>query len=159
MNKKIIINIASAIIIGGISFYAGVKYGQGKNLTVNRNANGNWANLSNEERQARMQAGAANIGRQAGGLRANGNNNGVAMGEILAKDDKSVTLKLRDGGSKIVFFSATTQITKSAAGAPSDLEVGENLIANGTANQDGTINAQSIQIRPAMSDQPRPAQQ
>lgn len=156
MNKKIIINIASIIVIGGVSFYTGIKYGQGKILAANKTANGEWANLSNEERQARIQAGAANMGnisRQASGMRAN-SNNGTVMGEILSKDDKSVTIKLRDGGSKIIFFSASTQITKSAASAPDDLKVGENLIANGNANQDGTINAQSIQIRPAMPNQP-----
>lgn len=44
--------------------------------------------------------------RPTGGMR---NQSGVS-GEILSKDDSTIVVKLRDGGSKIVFFSNKTEV-------------------------------------------------
>ena len=78
---------------------------------------------------------------------------GFTAGEIIAKDDKSVTVKLQNGGSKIVFLSDSTEITKSAEGALSDLEIGKNISVNGTTNSDGSVTAHTIQLRPANLNQ------
>jgi len=130
MNKIIAIVIVSAVIVGGGSFYAGMKYDQSKNKT---------------ERQTRMQQFGGGNGGPRGQQRAAGG--GFASGEIISKDDKSVTVKLQDGGSKIVFLSDSTKITKSTDGALSDLEAGKNVSVNGAANPDGSITAQTIQLR------------
>lgn len=77
------------------------------------------------------------------GLRA-----GFIAGEIISRDDKSVTVKLNDGGSRIVFLSESTKVIKSADAALVDLESGSKIFANGMPNQDGSITAQSIQLSP-----------
>lgn len=75
----------------------------------------------------------------------------LANGEIIAKDEKSITIKLRDGGSKIIFLSGTTAINKSATGTIDDLKVGTQVTATGTINTDGSVSAQMVQIRPEMT--------
>ena len=151
MQKNIIIIVAGVIIVGG-SFYGGMRYAQGKTPMggAGRAGMGNFANLSPEERQARIQQfGAAGAGGGRGGARGGPGGGGFNMGEILSKDDKSITIKLADGGSKIIFLSASTTVTKSMSGSVQDLTVGTQVNAAGTPNSDGSLTAQSVQIRPA----------
>jgi hypothetical protein len=132
-----------------------MKYQQGKSPAA---ASGNF------------QRGAANISGALRNGRTGGGGNGFATGEILSKDDKSVTIQLRSpqnatgtagtqAGSKIIFFSASTEITKSASGTPADLQVGQTITVSGTANADGSVSAQSIQLRPTPANQPAPVNQ
>ena len=65
-------------------------------------------------------------------------------------------MQLQNGGSQIIFFTPSTPVTKNIAGSASDVVVGEQVIANGAKNQDGSIIAQSIQIRPNLPTQVRP---
>ena len=76
----------------------------------------------------------------------------MVSGDIISKDAMSITVKLRDGGSKIVFFSDTTEISRFASGSASDLLVGKSVMVNGKTNDDGSVTAQSIQLRPAVVD-------
>lgn len=155
MNKLIPVVIAVVVVVGGGAFFGGMKYVESKS-SANRFAQGNFQNLQNlspEERQQRIQELGANAGGFRGGSGGNRSGGGFTAGEIISKDDKSVTVKLQDGGSKIIFLSDSTEITKSAAGTLGDLEVGKNISVNGTANSDGSVTAQSIQLR-----SPLPAQ-
>jgi len=151
MNKLIAIIIATAIVVGGGAFFGGMKYAESKSLRgrLSQADFQNLQNLSLEERQQRLHELGANAGAGfrggAGGGQRSGS--GFTAGEIIAKDDKSVTVKLQNGGSKIVFLSDSTEITKSTAGALSDLEIGKNISVNGTANSDGSVTAQTIQLR------------
>ena len=143
------------VVVGGGSFYGGMKYGESKAPQGLTQADfQNLGNLSPQERQQRLQQlGISGMGSR-GGRTGNRNGEDFLSGEIIAKDEKSVTVKLRDarlpdgqGGSKIVFFSSSTEIAKSVGGLPGDLEIGKTVSVNGSANSDGSIAAVSIQIR------------
>jgi len=137
-NNKMIAIILIFIFAGTLVFFVGMKCGQIKN-----NKLGN--NLS--------QFGARSTGTQKGMI-GGSKNGGVTMGEILSRDDKSITIKLRDGGSKIILYSVTTEISKFTAGAIDDLTVGSNIMINGKTNNDGSITAQTIQLRPTIQGTP-----
>jgi len=143
MKKILPIFIALVIIVGGGSFYGGMKYAESRKAVGSRNGFSGFNNLSAEER-ARFQGMGGPGGKGAGANFTNG--------EIISVDDKSVTLKLPGGGSKIIFFSDSTKITKSTEGNAEDLKVGETVMANGTTNQDGSITAETIQLRPVISN-------
>jgi hypothetical protein len=149
MNKNIVNIVIAVIVAGGASFYAGMHYTQSKAVSP-----ANFANMTTEERQA-LRGQFGNGGGTRGGRMMGGESAG---GEIIAKDASSITMKLRDGGSKIIFLSSTTPITKTASGTPADLIVGTQVSAMGTANPDGSITAQSVQIRSAMSGAQRAAE-
>ncbi len=132
--KKFLPIIIVAVVFGGIGFFGGMKYGQSENTQT-----GQMQGDLQRTQQAGNFGGNRRIGSPSG--------NGFVNGEIISKDDKSITVKLRDGGSKIVFFSGSTKILKSAEGVVDDLKTGAQTMVNGTTNQDGSVTAQSIQLR------------
>lgn len=133
MKKLLPAILITVAVIGAGAFYGGMKYDQSKNAAAL------------QDRQARFQQLGANGGAN-GGVRGT-RGGGFTNGEIISKDDKSITVKMKDGSSKIVFYSSTTEIGKFTSGAITDIEAGKNVSINGIANSDGSITAQSIQIR------------
>ena len=148
MNKTVGVIAAVAIVVGSTSFYGGMKYGQSQNAALGR---GGVANLTPAERQARAQQFGGGGGRMGGASGGGGvGGAGFLTGDVLSKDDTSITVKLNDGGSKIIFLSSSTQVMKAATGSLSDLAVGERISITGTSNADGSVFAQTVQIRPSM---------
>lgn len=143
MKKVILIVAVVAVLVGGGAFYGGMKYAQG------RGGRGNFANLTPEQRQQSTANAGAGF-RGGAGQGRGGMGGGFTVGEIISKNDKSITVKMGDSGSKIIFYSDTTDVSKFTDGTVADLTVGENISVTGTANQDGSVTAQTIQIRPAM---------
>lgn len=142
MSKIILLTIVFVVIAIAVGFYGGTRYQASKTP--------NFQNISSEQRQQMFQQMGANAaGVRAGrtGSRAGAN---LVNGEIIAKDDQSVTVKILDGGSKIIFFSESTEVSKFAEATPDDLIVGTQIMATGTQNDDGTLTAQSIQVRPQL---------
>jgi len=138
MEKKIIgIAIAGFLIIGSGAFYGGITYA--KNKTINFIGN-----------RGNFMAGQNFTGGQNGTQKGTRNIGGATAGEIISKDDTSLTIKLRDGGSKIVFLSPATQISKEVTGTLDDLNIGQQVMTAGAPNSDGSINAQTVQIRTAL---------
>jgi hypothetical protein len=120
------------IIIGGLvlvalAFYGGMTYGQ---------------SMASASAQSFRNANFA--GRQ-GGMRGAG----VVSGNIINQDSTSITVQARDGSTRIILVSPSTSVTKSVSGSISDLSIGKTVNAIGTVNSDGSVTAQSIQLRPA----------
>lgn len=146
--KNLITAIGLLIVFSAGSFYAGSVYG-GKNNGLS-NQDGNIRSFSSR--------GGGNFGNEGGG-RGNsmgggmgsgrmGGGGGFANGEIIKKDDQSVTIKLRDGSSKIIYFTASSTVSKSVDGSKDDLIIGQNILANGKASPDGSVIADFVQLRP-----------
>ena len=140
MKKTIISIVLVALVVGAGSFYGGMKYAQSKSSASGTARN--FQNLSDSQRQQLFASGGAVT-------RSGQTNGGFTSGEVIAKDDKSITVKLADGGSKIIFYSSSTQIRQMADGTINDVSTGTQITVNGSANQDGSLTAQTIQIRPA----------
>lgn len=140
MNKKYYIFVVLMLIV--ISFYSGVKYSQFQRsfFAGGRTFGGN-GNIINRGDQVMGGSGLRNQGQVRGGA------GGMINGEIISTDDTGITVKLRDGGSKIVFISEKTSIVKSSTSTKEALVSGLQISGFGTANPDGSINAENIQIR------------
>lgn len=139
-NKKVVaIAVIAVIAVGAGSFYGGTIYEKSR---LEKQGLIRSSNISD-----RMQKGGQRA--TPGGFNRGGENGEFVAGEIISKDEKSITVKTKDGGSKIVFFSDSTQIGKTTQGSSVDLNNKQEVVINGQSNSDGSIVAQNIQIRPA----------
>ncbi|MBP9717987.1 hypothetical protein KBD59_01700 [Candidatus Gracilibacteria bacterium] len=142
MKKNVITWGVIIVVVGVIGFFGGMRYGQSRSTS------------DVEQRFAQFGANGGAGAFRAGGMMGRGgtgggmNGSGLVMGTVLSKDDKSITLQMRDNGSRIVFFSDTTDITHSVKGTPTDVAVGSTIAVSGTTNSDGSLTAQTLQIRP-----------
>lgn len=82
--------------------------------------------------------------------RTGGANGGAAMGQIISAGNNTLTVQLQDGSSKVILLSGNTAINKTASASATDLQNGERVAVFGTANSDGSITAQNIQINPVI---------
>lgn len=136
MNKNIIIvAIISALVFGAGGFVGGVVYQKSKAVVNNfRQGNGFGGEF---------------------GQRMGGNRNGSMMGnrpvlgQVVSKDDKSITVKIADGSTKIVLLSSSTTVSKTDVGQVSDIKVGETVNIFGVTNSDGTVTASNVLLNPA----------
>lgn len=136
--KKYIFVIVAVLVAAG-AFYGGQMLGKSQ--------------VSAQGASRNLLSGGQNFQRGMG--RNGGAGGGFISGQIIAKDSQSITVEFRNSSStssanstKIIFFSGSTPITKSVNGTADDLAVGVNVSIIGTANSDGSITAQSIQVRP-----------
>lgn len=123
-NVNIITIILIIAALGG-GFFAGMKYQQ------SQSSSGRFGNFQG----VRSGRGSGQAFRQVNG-------------DIISMDDKSITVKLQDGSSKIVLLSDTTAFSKSTNGSKSDLKTGEKVAVFGTENSDGSVTARNVQLNP-----------
>jgi len=128
-NSKILIPVFVLLIllVGVGGFFAGMKYQQTK-----RPSRGDF--------QGRMGT------RQGFPGTPNQQGSQAVRGEIISKDEGSITVKLTDDSSKIVLFSETTEINKATKGSAEDLQTGQQVMVFGQKNEDGSVSALNIQL-------------
>jgi len=123
INPKIIVTVLF-IIIGAAGFFGGMKYQQSKQPLFRQRISQGQFQGSQDNRQ---------------GFRP-------VQGEIISSDEKSITVKMPNGSSKIVLMSDKTTINKAGEAAKEDLKTGEQVAVFGTENSNGTVTAQNIQL-------------
>ncbi|MBU2524025.1 hypothetical protein KKG71_02420 [Patescibacteria group bacterium] len=143
MKKETLWHIVIVITLATGMFYAGTLYAKSV-------ANSATNSFNSQNPQGNMRANFASRGEMPNmqGRRLNGA--AAITGTIIQKDDMSITLKLADSGSAIVFFSDATDIQKTTAGTRADLTPDANVTIRGEKNEDGSYNATMIQLRPEL---------
>lgn len=139
--KKILLSvIATAVIVGGGAFFGGMQYAKSQTPDMGDFAS-RFGNFDPSQRSG-MSGGPG------GFMRGGASGGGFVSGEILSLDAESMTIKLPDGGSKLVFFSDASTINKMTEGSSADLATGTTITVTGTSNDDGSLTASTIQILP-----------
>lgn len=131
------------VVFSTASFFVGTKYQQNK-ITTGFNQ--------------RMANDGSGMGQGMG--RNNTNNTDTVknrgqtpgfrqtVGEIISLDDKSITVKMIDGSSKIVLISDSTTVNQSVTASKNDLKVGISVAVRGDQNTDGSVSSSNIEINP-----------
>lgn len=121
-NNQMIITVVVIVAVGIAGFFGGMKYQESKNPPRN----------SNRQLQGNRQGAS-----------------GAIIGQIFSIDDnKSITVKMQDGSSKIVLLSNSVTVSKTDAVSRDDLKVGVSVGVFGTNNPDGSVTASNIQLNP-----------
>ncbi|PIS15691.1 hypothetical protein COT62_02320 [Candidatus Roizmanbacteria bacterium CG09_land_8_20_14_0_10_41_9] len=137
MKNNLIITIIVAVVFGLGGFFVGKTNQKDQPSAIS----GQFG-----EGQTRGPSGIQTQGTRTGTRTGNGQ----VMGEIINQDGVSITVKLQDGSTKIILYSAETTFSKTTEGSKSDLKVGERVGVSGTENSDGSVTAKNIQLNPIM---------
>jgi len=145
--NQIITTLVLLVVVGVGAFFGGTKYQQSKitsQFSQRTGANGGIGQGMN--RSAGNATGQSNRGQMTGFRQT--------IGEIINADDKSITVKLTDGSSKIILFSDSTVVNQTATASKTDLKVGTKVAVMGDTNTDGSITSKTIDINPAVPATP-----
>ncbi len=130
-NSRILISIiVTALLVGAGSFFGGVQHQKSQEPTA-----GDFQAMRGQFRSGEIPQGVVQSGQGK-----------PVSGEIIRSDEESITVKLADGSSRIIFVGEEAQINKSAPGVRDDLIEGAQVFVTGTENPDGSITATSVQI-------------
>ncbi len=131
MNKGLVKVIVGALVVGAVGFWGGMQYQKSQTPVA--------------------QSGSGTFTRGAGRGAGGGAGGGFTTGSIISNDGTSITIQMQSGSTKVVLVSPSTSVMKTVAGKIVDLRVGTNVSVTGTANTDGSVTAQMIQLRPAFA--------
>lgn len=149
MNTKImVIVVVGVLVVGGGLFYFNTRFEK-------NDSRSNFTQMDQERRLGTTtdaMRGRQGAPTSTGGMPGRpGMVEDRTVGEIISKNDTSITVKLADGRSQIILISSSTRINKMISGSITtglitDLVVGENVMVIGEANAAGVITAESIQL-------------
>ena len=128
-NTIIIISVILVIVAAGGGFFGGMMYQKNQAPVLGAAGRGNFA--------ARSGQG----GQNAAAFRP-------VRGQVLSLSDTTLTVKMPDGSTKIVVLSSSTAFMQSTKAALTDVKTGNTVNVVGTANSDGSVTAQDVQINP-----------
>ncbi|PIU73341.1 hypothetical protein COS78_02810 [Candidatus Shapirobacteria bacterium CG06_land_8_20_14_3_00_40_12] len=143
LNKNILLVVVLVLLVAGGSFGVGYKVAQLKTR----------ATIAGRFGDMRTQGLGQGTG-QNGVKRSAGIGRNQIAGDIIALDDKSLTLKMIDGSSKIILLSDSMMVNKTTAAAKGELKVGGKIAVFGAVNTDGSVTASSIELDPKFLGRP-----
>ncbi len=131
-----IITAVLVVVIGVAAFFGGMQY----------------------QKMQRVQGFGGRFGQYGPGAqmmgqgRQGGNNTNArpVAGQIISADDKSITVKMQDGSSKIVLLSDSTAITEATSAGKQALTSGKQVVVFGNTNSDGSVTATNVQLNPQL---------
>jgi hypothetical protein len=148
MMKKILLVIAGLALLA-IAAGAGFEYG--------KSYQGNQASqIRNQFLRSRgITPSNGSGGPEAGGFGGGGFGGGT-FGQLKSVNGNTLTVTTQNG-DVTVDLTANTQIEKTTAGAPADLQAGQQLVVRGQRDSSGTVTAESVQITTGRAPQSTPA--
>lgn len=136
--KKNAVWIVAVVAVAVIGFIAGMQFGPSIKGTTGTNTVATGGRQMPEGFTPPNGAGGPGAGMRGGG--------GMVVGQVVSSDDKSITVKLAQGGSQTVYVSGTTVYNELAEASIADVSVGTTITASGTAEDDGSVTAKTIMI-------------
>lgn len=140
MKKNMIVMGIVVIVVAVGAFFGGMQYQKSQSPFVRGMMRGIEGGPMNADGNRPFR-----MGRDGGSM-----GGGAVTGEIIAQDEKTITVKMDDGSSKIINISDKTSINKASEATITDLKVGEKVAAFGTTNSDGSVSALNVQLNPIM---------
>jgi hypothetical protein len=131
--KKVALPLLLVLVIGAGTFYLGTLYQKSRAVTM--------MGLRGQLGNAQRPDGADGLVRRFSQEQGRPFN-----GQIISTDEKSITIQLRDGSSKIVMLPDKAIIRKFTDGSKDDLRQGEQVFVTGEENSDGSVTANTVQI-------------
>jgi hypothetical protein len=143
--KTVVWAVLAAILAGALGFYGGVVYQKSQAQSAVSGRMGGPGGFPG------APGDAGGTGSTSGNRQRAFDRGGVATGTILSQNATSITIKTGDGGSKTIFVTAETRVSKQDQLTVADLKVGDQVAAMGQS-ANGGIDARSITVVPPGSD-------
>lgn len=138
-NKNYIIASVIIIIFTTSAFFLGSYTSKNKGIEMRKTGQFGIPDNGNMPRFDRTGSGSPSNGRMIQGKLVNG--------EVLSNDGTVMSVKLDNGGSKIIITSQNTKFNKIIEANIKDVSIGKSVMVTGESNPDGSMTANNIQIR------------
>jgi len=131
MKQATVISLILMICSASAGFFGGMKYSDYQRMQGRGAANRQFPNGANNQMTGRNWSAGRPI-----------------IGDVLNKDETSITVKNQDGGSTLIMLTNATTYSKTIEVTVEDVSVGSKVGIFGTTNSDKSITAQNIQLNP-----------